>query len=86
MTENEIAADFGMRMQEEFLKKNGRVLPKDDVEFGGMLGIAFMLGRESMAETHSIPPVRGFACKCGVRILYGRKHLNCPADKAQEGA
>lgn len=49
MTENQIAAEFGMRMQEEFLKKNGRLLPKDDVEFGGMLGIAFMLGRESLA-------------------------------------
>lgn len=29
------------------------------------------------------PTIQGFACKCGVRILYGRKHLNCPADETK---
>lgn len=40
-------ADFGMKMAEEFALRNGRVIPEDDVEFAGMLAIAFGLGQES---------------------------------------
>lgn len=28
--------------------------------------------------------LQGFVCKCGARILYGRKHLNCPAESEFE--
>lgn len=39
---------------------------------------ARQLERASAAPLGSL---QGFVCKCGQRILYGRKHLNCPADE-----
>lgn len=47
--ENALGADVGMRMAEAFRQKNGRTLPVSDVEFAGMLAIAYILGRESIA-------------------------------------
>lgn len=44
-----IATEIGMRMAQQFHTKNGRTVPLDDIEFAGMLGIAFMLGRASIA-------------------------------------
>lgn len=28
-------------------------------------------------------PLQGFVCVCGARILYGRRHLNCPGPKGK---
>lgn len=43
-----LASDFGMQMAAKFALDKGRALPADDIEFAGMLAIAFMLGRESL--------------------------------------
>lgn len=43
-----LATDFGMQMAQKYCLKHGRSLPADDIEFAGMLAIAFMLGRESL--------------------------------------
>jgi hypothetical protein len=47
--ENSLATDAGLKMAERFLKETGRPLPANDIEFAGMLAIAFLLGRESIA-------------------------------------
>lgn len=52
--EKVLGVDIGMQMAEKFRQQHGRALPRDDVEFAGMLAIAFILGRESIAG----PPKR----------------------------
>ncbi|MGH8326881.1 MAG: hypothetical protein ACRET2_08980 [Steroidobacteraceae bacterium] len=49
INETVLAADAGMRLAEGFHEKNGRLLPCDQIEFAGMLGVAYALGRESIA-------------------------------------
>jgi hypothetical protein len=49
-SETGVSADFGMALVDRFQQRNGRRLPLDDEEFAGMLAIAFMLGRESIAD------------------------------------
>jgi hypothetical protein len=44
-----LATDFGMQMADKFRQKEGHELPQDRIQFAGMLAIAFMLGRESIA-------------------------------------
>ncbi len=46
--ENSLATDVALKMAERFLKEKGRQLPATDIEFAGMLAIAFLLGRESI--------------------------------------
>jgi hypothetical protein len=46
--ETALASDMGMRMVERMQQMHGRRMPRDEIEFAGMLGIAFMLGRESV--------------------------------------
>jgi hypothetical protein len=43
-----LATDMGLSMVDRMQKLNGRRMPRDEVEFAGMLAIAFMLGRESI--------------------------------------
>ena len=31
-------------------------------------------------QSEPLSPLQGYVCKCGQRLLYGNKHLNCPAD------
>lgn len=47
--ESALSAEMGMSMVDKMQELHGRRLPCDEIEFAGMLGIAFMLGRESIA-------------------------------------
>ena len=47
--ENSLATEAGLAMASRFLKEKGRPLPTTDIEFAGMLAIAYLLGRESIA-------------------------------------
>lgn len=54
--ESALASDMGMQMVDRMQKLHGHRMPQDEIEFAGMLGIAFMLGRESIAGTpESVP-------------------------------
>lgn len=44
--ERAVAVDVAMKMADKFQAEHGR-LPNTDIEFSGMLAIAFLLGRES---------------------------------------
>lgn len=44
-----LATDMGMQMVDKMQELHGRRMPRDEIEFAGMLGVAFMLGRESIA-------------------------------------
>lgn len=48
-SESALSADAGMRIVDRMQELHGRRMPRDEIEFAGMLGIAFMLGRESIA-------------------------------------
>lgn len=50
--EKTLCADIGMKMAERFQLQHGHPLPANDIEFAGMLAIAFMLGRKSK-QPHS---------------------------------
>lgn len=47
--ESALATEIGMSMVDRMQQLHGRRMPQDETEFAGMLGIAFMLGRESIA-------------------------------------
>lgn len=46
--ENSLATEAGLAMADRFLREKGRPLPANDIEFAGMLAIAYLLGRESI--------------------------------------
>lgn len=48
--ENELASEIGLQMAQTFFIKHDRHVPQDAIEFAGMLAIAFLLGRESIAR------------------------------------
>lgn len=47
--EASLGADIGMSMVDKMQELHGHRMPRDEFEFAGMLAIAFMLGRESLA-------------------------------------
>jgi hypothetical protein len=47
-----------------------------------------IFGRIQMLRGREVTPAlpdRGFICKCGLRMLYGRRHLHCPAEEKENG-
>lgn len=72
-----LAAEMGQEMAKKFREREGHLLPQTEVEFAGMLSIAFMLGRKSITSGTEIQegrtgPSRGTQ---EVRTRHGEPHV-----------
>lgn len=52
-----------------------------DELFEGQAGDDLRAWALSRAQGCLSDGLQGYVCKCGARILYGNRHLNCPADE-----